>query len=87
MAEPDTRPGSPDDRKSSVLKTAALTLTGGVAFATADWLRDGYSAAGWYLTPPPQALVDMWIAMILPTLHTIARIFNNWLAKAEKDSQ
>lgn len=88
MAEAtETRTGSPADRKASIVKTAAVSMAGGVAYATADWLLDGHSVAGWYLAPPPRELVDMWIALALPTMHTIARIFNNYLAKAEKDSQ
>ncbi len=88
MSEPDdTRSGTKADRVARIGTTAAVALTGGVAYATADWLISGHSAAGWYLTAPSRELVDMWIALALPTLHTIARIFNNWLAKAEKDSQ
>ncbi len=81
------RTGTAADRAPKIGTTAAIALTGGVAYATADWLMSGHSAAGWFLSPPSRELVDMWIALALPTLHTIARIFNNWLAKAEKDSQ
>lgn len=73
------RPGSPP--KMSPTTTTALALGGGTLYATADWLLSGHSGAGWYLSPPPSALVDLWIAAALPTLHLVAKIFNNWLEK------
>lgn len=82
QVQPDGRTvGTKSDRKVQPITTTAMALSGGVAFATADWLLSGHSAAGWYLSPPPSALVDLWISAVLPTLHLVAKIINNWLQK------
>ncbi len=74
------RTGTASDRTAKLSTTTAIALTGGVAFATADWLMSGHSAAGWYLSPPPSALVDMWVTAALPTIHLIAKIINRTLS-------
>lgn len=81
---PDMRAPAP----AKIANTAAYGLTAGLGIATAHWLLKGYHPGSpWQYTPPDDALVEMWIVTILPTVHLIGRIINHHLQKLAGDEE
>ena len=66
----------------AVTATAAYGLTAGLGIATAHWLLKCYHpGSGWDYHAPDDALIEMWIVTVLPTVHLIGRIINNHLER------
>lgn len=79
----DTRahPGTAADRKSSVKTTAALGLSGGLFVIWAHYGIKLFPSGHFHYVAPDDALIEMTVMAVLPTLHMIGRIINNHLEK------
>lgn len=76
----------PDQRKPlppAVTATAAYGLTIGLGIATAHWLMKCYASHDFNFIPPDDALIEMWIVAILPTVHLIGRIITHHLQRLD----
>lgn len=69
-------------RAPTVANTAAYGYTTGIVIATVHWMAKGYHpGSGWDWKLPDDALIEMWVFMLLPTVHLIGKIVNNHLKR------
>lgn len=65
-----------------IANTAAYGLSAGLGLATVHYLLKSYHpGGGWDFRAPDDALIEMWLVTVLPTIHLIGRIINNHLKK------
>lgn len=79
------RTGTSLDRKASVADTAALGYSAGVGVATVHYFIKCYATGTFHFVPPEDALIEMWLFLILPTVHLICKIINKRLQKLAGD--
>lgn len=80
-----SRAGTPADRAPAparIANTAAYGLSAGLGLASVHWVLKSYHpGSGWDWQTPDDALIEMWIVTLLPTVHLLGRIVNNHLKK------
>lgn len=79
-----SRLGSAADRippPAKIADTAAYSYTAGVGLATAHWAIKCHQTGHWVFVPPDDALIEMWLFMVLPMVHLVVRIIMNRLKK------
>lgn len=75
---------TPDDfikRATTATDTAAKTLAGTIALTTVHWLIKCLAGGHWHYLVPDDALLEMWVMAILPSIHLVWRVGQ---AKIEK---